>query len=315
MAGCAEDPLGYVYVDNYNLSILQGGDAGVYFLPPLLQSTYDGTFAGDREPVVVICSGAPATPCAAPVTVLDGVLDEGEDDSEVVRVDVAGERYAVNWKTNALEQGLYRIFVTEAGAPQAFIDAVLSRGGTSVTSSRRIRPYGTQEPREFTGTLLIAFRMEEVAAPAGGLFAQYYDWRNTTPDYATAPLILERLDPVVDFADPTGSADVFGIGQSVNILARWTGFFVPETTAFHTVCVTFGAGGARVYINNFLFISAWAGNTDGMGCASLAPQAGTPLPIRIEWHHATGATAAQLYWQTPAHETMVIIPSSALLPS
>lgn len=313
-AGCAEEPLGYEYVDNFSLAILQGGAGGVYFLPPLQQSTFEGTFDANREPVVVICAGAPAAPCVAPVAVLDDVLDDGEDDSQVVQVNVADERYVVNWKTNGLDEGLYRIFVTEGGVQQAFIDVVLSRGKSSSTANRRIRAYGEQEPREFTGTLHIAFRMEEREAPANGLLAQYYDWRTTAPDYAEAPLILERIDPVVDFVDPAGDADVFDIGQSENILARWTGFVVPETTAFHTVCVTFGAGGARLYLNDILFFNRWEGHADGIGCASFSGTAGARNSIRVEWRHATGATAAQLYWETPAHDERVIIPSSALWP-
>jgi hypothetical protein len=314
-AGCAGEPLGYEYMDRYSLSILQGSESGVYFLPPLLHSVYDGTFAPDREPVVVICAGAPASPCSTPVAEYDMVLDAGEDEWAVVRMILESERYMVNWNTAGVAHGLYRIFVTEAGAPHAFIDVVLSKGGTSSVTSRRIRAYGADQPREFNGTLPIAFRLEEheVVEPANGLTAQYYDWSNSALDYAEAALILERIDPVVDFVDPDGGVDVLDIGQTDHVLARWTGFVVAEADEFYTLCVT-ARDGVRLFVNNFLFIDQWSDRDVTRSCASLFMEAGSSYPIRLEWYNSTGNVAVSLSWQTTPDNAQVI-PASSLLPN
>jgi hypothetical protein len=307
-AGCAEEPLGYEYAARFSLSVLQGGANGVYFLPPLLQSWYEGEFAPDREPVVVICAGAPATPCASPVAQLDMVLDAGEDESQVVRVSMEDEHYIVNWHALGLPHGLYRIFVTEGGATQAFIDVVLTRGG------RGIRAYGADDPRPFNGTLPITFRMEVRDVVETGLLAQYYDWSNTAPDFNEAALILERVDPVVDFDDPTGAADVFAIGQNDRTMVRWTGSVVAERTAFYTFCIT-TEDGVRFWINDILFVNSWVDRGITTECRSWSMEEGTSHAIRLESYHRTGATAARLYWQTPADAERQIIPTSALSPS
>ncbi|HSK21144.1 MAG TPA: PA14 domain-containing protein [Longimicrobiales bacterium] len=316
LAGCAEEPLGYEYVDQFSLSMWQGDAEGVYFLPPLLEPSYAGTFDPGRNPVVVVCAGAASTPCTAPAAVFDMVLDEGETEARVVRVSLLDEHYSVNWKAADEAQGLYRIFVLENGVTQAYIDVALTRGGASITKARRIREYGAEAAREFNGTLPIAFRMEEreTPAPATGLLAQYYDWSATTPDFALATPLLERLDPVVNFSDPVGDGDVLALGRSDHVMARWSGSVVITETGFYTFCLRTD-NGKRLFINNFLFFEDWAAGPETERCASYwASQAG-PVPIRIEWFHATGATSAQLFWQNTGSIERQIIPTSALSPS
>ncbi|MGH7465606.1 MAG: hypothetical protein ACREK1_10565, partial [Longimicrobiales bacterium] len=202
---CAEEPLGFVASGGLTLSLLQGGTGGVYFLPPLFQSEYEGTFAPDREPVVVICADAPATPCASAVAEFDMVQDPGEAGSRVVRVNVEDEQYLVNWKTSDAAEGVYRIFVVEKGVVQAFIDVALTGGGS--VSRARVTTYGSDKPLAVSGTVPIAFRMEhrDIPDPSNGLRAEYFDWRNTPLDFTAAPLILERVDTVMDFADADGT--------------------------------------------------------------------------------------------------------------
>lgn len=316
-AGCAEEPLGYEYVDQFSLSMWQGDAEGVYFLPPLLEPSYSGTFDPGRNPVVVVCAGAAATPCAEPAAEFDMVLDEGESEARVVRVSLQDEHYSVNWKAADQAQGLYRIFVLEDGATQAYIDVALTRGGTSTTNARRIREYGAEAAREFNGTLPISFRMEEreAPAPATGLLAQYYDWRTTTtPDFTQATLLLERVDPVVDVSDPVGDADVLGLGQSDHFMVRWSGSVVITEAGFYTFCVK-SDGGKRLYVDNFLFFADWTDGVERERCASYNVPAARSVPIRVEWFHATGATTVQLYWQNLGNIGKQVIPTSALSPS
>jgi hypothetical protein len=316
-AGCAEDPLGYEYVDQFSLAMWQSDAEGVYFLPPLLQPNYGGTFDPGRNPVVVVCAGAVATPCAEPAAEFDMVQDEGESEADVIRMSLDGEHYRVNWKPFDEERGLYRIFVLEDGATQAYIDVALSRGAPSTTKARRIREYGAEVAREFNGTLPIAFRMEEREAPAPpstGLLAQYYDWSSTTPDFAQATLLLERLDAVVDFSDPVGDADVLDLGQSDHFMVRWSGSVVVSEPGFYTFCLRTD-GGKRLYVNGFLFFQDWTDGVERERCASYSISEPGPVPIRIEWFHATGATTAQLFWQNLGGVEKQIIPTSALSPS
>jgi hypothetical protein len=318
LAGCSQEPLGYEYTDQYNLSILQGGDGGVYFLPPLLLSSYSGTFAPDREPVVVVCAGAPASLCAAPVAILDMQLDAGEDWSEVVQVNASGEKYTVNWKAHGQPQGQYRIFVTEGGAAQAFIDVALTRGngGFTTSANRAVRIYGSSSPREFSGTLAIAFRMEvrDVPEPMNGLRAEYFDWSSTALDFAAATPILERLDPVIDFVDPDGTGDMFGIGQTDYTMVRWSGFLVAPADGFYTFCVT-ADDGFRLFVNGFQFLNRWSDQAGETRCVSYSMLEGTSHPIRLEWYRAAaGPAAVRLLWQTTP-DNQEVIPASALLPS
>ena len=316
LAGCAEEPLGYEYVDQFSLSMWQGDAEGVYFLPPLLEPRYAGTFDPARSPVVVVCAGAAATPCAEPAAEFDKVLDEGETEARVVRVSLQDEHYSVTWKAADEAQGLYRIFVLEDGVTQAYIDVALTRGGTSTTKARRIREYGAEAAREFNGTLPISFRMEEreTPPPATGLRAQYYDWRTTAADFTQATPILERIDAVVDVSDPVGDGDVLGLGQSDHFMVRWSGSVVFTETGFYTFCLKTDDG-ARFFINDFLFFGSWAEGDEVERCASYWASAAGPVPIRIEWFHATGATTAQLFWQNTGSIEKQIVPTSALSPS
>jgi hypothetical protein len=309
VAGCAEEPLSYDFGGPL-LSVMQGNEGGVYFLPPLLQSTYSGTFAPDRDPVVLICAGLPVAPCADAVAVFDMVLDEGETAARVIRVDLESEHYIVNWKTAGRPQGEYRIFVMEHGAVQAFIDIVLGRGGD-------VRTLRSEGHRVVGGSLPIVFRMEQTEGgsntPANGLFAQYFDWRSATPDFNVAVPILERVDPVIDFRDPVGDQDVFGVGQSNQIMARWTGFVVAPVSSLFTLCVTTDDG-VRLWLNGFQFINQWVNQTETMHCSSFWMEAGERYPIRLEWYNASGPAVARLSWQNLVNTTLEIIPSSALRP-
>jgi hypothetical protein len=310
IAGCSEEPFGnqYSYGDRVQLSVAQGGAGGVYFLPPLYQSTYAGTFAPDREPVVRVCAGAPAAPCAVAVAEFDTVLDEGEPASGVIRVNVEDEHYIVNWKT-ARVQGEFRIFVLEHGAVQAFIDVSLGGGGPTTLWSEGFRPV--------PGTLPIIFRMEETEqdgtdASANGLFAEYFDWRDATPDFNVATQIVQRVDPVVDF-DTSADPDAFGIGQTDRFMARWTGFIVPEVSSLYTLCVT-ADNGVRLWLNDYPFIDNWVDQGETTTCASYWMVAGERYPVRLEWYHVSGAATARLTWQSLADDAPYTIPASVLWP-
>ena len=318
LAGCERDPLGFDYVDNYSLAILQGGDGGVYFMPPLLHSSFSGEFAPDRNPVVVICAGAPAAPCASPVATLDMTRDAGEDASEVVEVNTRSEKYTVNWKAAHEARGLYRIFVVEDGEWLAYIDAALTKGRpSSGGNGRGVRVYGADATREFTGTLPIAFRMEvqEEPEPVNGLLGEYFDWSALeSPDFALAVPIVERLDPVIDFVDANGDSDGFSVGRNETVMARWSGFIVPEAGDFYTLCVE-ADDGVVLRVNGFPFIERWVDSSaPSTHCASLYMEAGSRNAVTLEWYQATGGAAMRLFWETnPDNRT--IIPTAVLWPN
>lgn len=305
--------------DAFSLSLWQENTSGVYFLPPLMHSSYSGEFDAGRNPVVHICRGMPADPCADPVEVFDMVLDPGESMSRVLRVSLPDEHYIVNWNTKGVPPDQYRIFVLENGAELAYIDVA------AANNIKRMRTYEASGPRLYAGTIPIKFRIEVVETepgpepepePTNGLRAQYYDWSAAgTPDFATASLLAERVDPVVDFDDPMASGAAFDLPRGDHLLARWTGTLVAPAMGFFTFCVV-ADDGVRLQMNGFMFVDSWQEQDDFQSCPTAFLTEGQEVPIQLEWFHSTGGGTVQLFWESAglgiARE---IVPSSVLLPN
>lgn len=297
------DPLATAAV---NLAFSQGGAGGVYFLPPLLRSTYSGVFAQGRSPEVRICAGAPVDPCAAPVAAFDMTRLPGQPNAQVIQAVAADEHYIVNWHSKGTAQGPHRIFVLEHGSALAHIDVIVVAHGTAV------REHNTGELRVIRGGLPIKFRMEGSGEPANGLRAEYFDWSTTALDFNEALPITQRIDPQVDFADYTGGTDVFNIGQTNRFMARWTGSVQPEFSESYTFCVTTDDG-ARFWVDGAQLVDAWVNQNATEYCEARSLTAGEKYALKLEWYEDQGAAVARLHWES-ASRSREIIPTSALFP-
>jgi hypothetical protein len=288
------------------LTAEQGGAGGVFFLPPLMHSTYSGEFAAGRTPEVVICAGAPAEACAAPAARFDTNRQPGQPASQVIRVVAADEHFIVNWQPRRELHGVHRIFVLEAGTMLAYIDVIVVEHGTAVKDSR------TGELRVIRGALPVKFRMEGASGSVHGLWGEYFDWRTSALSFQVAIPLVQRVDPTIDFADNTGADDVFGIGQTDHILTRWTGFIEPGYSETYEFCVA-ADDGSRLWVNDTLLIDDWVDHAVMENCGSIPLVAGVKHPIRLEWYENMGAAVVRLYWQS-ASRPKQIVPSAALHP-
>jgi hypothetical protein len=288
------------------LTASQGGVGGVFFLPPLMHSTYSGEFAADRMPEVVICSDTPAEPCASPAARFDTNRQPGQPASQVIRVVPNDEHFIVNWQPRREVQGVHRIFVVEAGTVLAFIDVIVVDHGTAVKDSR------TGEVRVIRGALPVKFRMEGPPPPVHGLWGQYFDWRTSALSFDAAIPLVQRVDATIDFADHTNENDVFGIGQKDHILIRWTGFVEPEYSETYEFCVA-ADDGTRLWVNETLLIDDWVDHAVKENCSSVGLVAGVKHAIRLEWYENMGAAVVRLFWQS-ASRPKQIVPSAALHP-
>src|SRR5256885_2243689 len=149
-----------------------GGNAHFFFLPPLVDvSQFSGTFDSSLSPVVTVCqlSGIGCGPTFAQCSMTAGT------GSEVVRLDVAGSQYAVNWHTDQCPNGpctlpttsAYRIRVTVGVAELGYADVVLVANGAQAKNVDTNQYIALVDGR----TLPIKFRIERGAVtllPASG---------------------------------------------------------------------------------------------------------------------------------------------------
>lgn len=290
-----------------SLDIAQGGTGGVYFLPPLQHSTYSGAFAADRSPEVVICTGAPTEPCATPVARFDTHRQPKQPNSEVIRVASTDEHYIVNWHPRRETRGVHRIFVVETGVALGYVDVIVVDHGTAVKDNR------TGELRVIRGGLPIKFRMEGDVGPVNGLWAEYFDWRTTALDFGEAVPILQRVDPLIDFADFTGGVDVFNVGQTDQFMARWTGFVQAEFSEPYEFCIL-SDDGARLWIDGVAVVDDWSDSWARDLCGTIALTAGQKHSLKLEWYENVGAAVARLSWESPSRSKQIIPTGSLYTP-
>ncbi|MEO8352879.1 MAG: DUF1800 family protein, partial [Chthoniobacteraceae bacterium] len=175
--------------------------------------------------------------------------------------------------------------------------------------------------------------INDLATPNGdGLLAKFYNETNAlNPADGIPPgaeptwntLVLTRVDPVVDYAWPSGttegvSSPAVGV-HTDNFACRWSGEVLPEFSQIYTFELEQNRCG-RLWVNGQLLINKWPGNNDGSGnpsgtySATIALQGGVRYPIVLEHFETTGDAAMHLRWQS-ANQPKEIIPTARLFSS
>ncbi|MFB0553777.1 MAG: PA14 domain-containing protein [Phycisphaerae bacterium] len=148
-----------------------------------------------------------------------------------------------------------------------------------------------------------------VANGTEGLLGQYYLSSGEGPPVDPwQTLVMERIDPTIDFYLGYGSLDPSI--RSDDFAVRWTGEIkVPSsgTYTFHTQ----SDEGIRLWVNNQLIIDNWTnhGNTHDSGNITLT--AGQQYDIKLEWYEDGDNAVCELSWST-ATITRETIPSRYL---
>ena len=151
--------------------------------------------------------------------------------------------------------------------------------------------------------LVLAFGLIGIAHGAEGLLGQYYHSAGGGPP--TDPwetLVMERLDPVVNFnwvagsPDPSVNADNFAV--------RWTGEIEAPASGPYTF-YTQTDDGVRLWVGNELVIDNWAeGNTSDNGGIELIGR--RRYEIKLEYYENGGDARCELYWMGPGFLREVI---------
>ena len=122
-------------------------------------------------------------------------------------------------------------------------------------------------------------------------------------------LALEQIEPDVDH-DWGDAAPGPGVGADA-FSARWTGLLVPPASGMYTL-TTETDDGVRLWIDDQLVIDDWHGHFVTQTHATIALQAGVPVPIRLEYFELDLAASARLSWSS-ATLAQEIIPTSQLI--
>jgi len=139
-----------------------------------------------------------------------------------------------------------------------------------------------------------------VASGTEGLKGQYY-YGNAGNPWQT--LVMERIDPTVDFSWGDGSPDPSM--RSDDFTVRWTGMIeVPatDTYTFHTET----DDGVRLFVNGQLVIRNWTDHSVTHNSGDIALIAGQKYEFILEWYERGGSAVCELSWSTPslARETI-----------
>jgi len=166
----------------------------------------------------------------------------------------------------------------------------LSAGGTLLTNS------------EATATV----NFEKISVGGGtGIQASYYN--NQT---LTDPVVLQRVDPQIDFNWGSGSPD-----PSINdngFSARWQA----QIQAIYDEQYTFYVNsddGIRLYVDGQLIIDEWNDHAPTEYSASLVMSSGQLYELELEYYENTGGAVAELSWSSSS-QPKEIIPTAQLFP-
>ena len=144
-----------------------------------------------------------------------------------------------------------------------------------------------------------------VASGKEGLLGEYYHGSAGDP---WQTLVMERVDPTVDFNWGSGSPDPSV--NSNNFTVRWTGMIeVPgsATYTFHTQ----SDDGIRLWVNNVQIINNWTDHSNTHDSGDIALTGGLQYEIMLEYYDAGGDAVCELSWSTPTL-TREAIPSQYL---
>ena len=143
-----------------------------------------------------------------------------------------------------------------------------------------------------------------------GLLGRYYKERELT-----GPLLLTRIDPVINFNlaygnQPQVLSPAPGIVPEDNYSVRWSGQVQPlhdETYTFYTQA----DDGVRLWVNGKLLIDKWLlrGTTEDSGNITLG--AGFKYDIVLEYFEGTGDAVTKLFWAS-ASTPKALIPTAQL---
>jgi len=157
-------------------------------------------------------------------------------------------------------------------------------------------------------SVVLALGLVGVANGVEGLLGQYYHSSGGGPPADPwETLVMERLDPAVNFnwtdgsPDPSVNADGFSV--------RWTGEIEVPTPGSYTF-YTQSDDGIRLWVNNELIIDNWAeGNTSDNGRIELTGK--LRYEIKVELYENGGDARCELFWSGPGF-TREVVPSRNL---
>ncbi len=142
-------------------------------------------------------------------------------------------------------------------------------------------------------TFVLVLGLVGVAGGTEGLLGRYYHGTAGNP---WRDLIMERIDPTVDFSWGNDSPD-----PSINVdgfTVRWTGMIeVPAsaTYTFHTQT----DDGIRLYVNGQLIINNWTDHGDTHDSGDIPLKSGQKYEIILEWYENGGGAICELSWESP----------------
>ncbi len=134
-----------------------------------------------------------------------------------------------------------------------------------------------------------------------GLNASYYDNQDFTN------LKLNRIDPNVDYTYGYGSPDS-SIGSDTFSI-RWEGYIIPLYSELYTF-YTYSNDGMRIYVNNQLVVTDWSNHAAREKSGTIALQAGTLYPIKIEYYEGSNTAEVEARWSSNT-QVKQVIPQSA----
>ncbi len=142
--------------------------------------------------------------------------------------------------------------------------------------------------------------------PAGGtgLTGNYFNNMNFTNQ------ALTRIDPVIDFQWGTGSPHP-SIGANT-FSVRWEGGILPLHSETYTFTVT-GDDGVRLWVDDQLIVDAWVDQSPTNHSGNIALNAGTIVPIKMEYYENGGGAVARLRWSS-ASQGQQVVPQFLLFP-
>ncbi len=143
-------------------------------------------------------------------------------------------------------------------------------------------------------SFVLMLGLVRVASGSEGLFGEYYHGSAGDP---WQTLVMERIDPTVDFSWGDGSPDPSV--NANNFTVRWTGMIEVPTTdtyTFHTQT----DDGIRLFVNGQPVISNWTNHSNTHDSGDIALMAGQPYEIILEFYEAGGGAVCELSWSTPS---------------
>ncbi len=155
-------------------------------------------------------------------------------------------------------------------------------------------------------SFVLVLGLAGMSGASEGLIGEYY---HGSASDAWDDLIMERLDPTVDFSWGNDSPEP-GVINVDNFKVRWTGEVeIPSTGTytFHTMT----DDGIRLWVNDVLVLENWTDHGSTLDSGDINLEGGQRYPIKLEWYENGGGAICQLSWEGPQIARQ-IIPSSYL---